>query len=994
MKKIILILVSSLVFIQIWAQETFPTNGILDSRAGHFAFTNATIHKADGSTINNGTLVIKKGKIVSIGATTQTPADAQKIDVNGNHIYPSFVDIFTNYGLPEPKRKERNRTPGIQQMTSSKEGAYSWNEALKSEVKSFEHFKADKKSASEFRKIGFGTLGSHIMDGISRGSSCVVSLGEGKAHELILKKEAAHHLSFGKGTSTQAYPGSLMGGIALLRQTYLDGMWYENYGKNEQTNLSLEAWNKLQELPQIFNVGNKLEVLRADKIAKEFGKKYIFRSSGDEYQRLDKIKATKASFLVSLNFPKAYDLEDPLDAQLVALEDLKHWELAAKNAFYLNEAGIEFAFTTYGLKDKSKFLESVRMCVQMGLPKEEALKAMTSTPASMINIQDKVGDLKTGLEANFLICSGDLFDASTKILHNWVQGKPFVFGELSKVDLAGTYELKVNNQTYNLQIKGPSGKQEMHIIVDDSTKVAVKHNLKGEIITMSFKPHGEEQHLRLSGPVKSLKGQAILGNGDWTSWSTKKIKGRASEERSRKKKTEQTSSENLGDITYPFLPYGWTEKPEAGTYLFKNATVWTNEENGILENTDVLIKNGKISSIGKDLPAAGAIEIDASDKHLTSGIIDEHSHIAISRGVNECTQASTAEVSIAHVVNSEDVNIYRQLSGGVTIAHLLHGSCNPIGGQSALIKLRWGSSPDEMLYQGADGFIKFALGENVKKSRTSRNNRFPDTRMGVEQVYKDHFTRALDYKKRKASGDKSLRKDLEMETIIEILDSKRFVTCHSYVQSEINMLMHMAEDFDFKVNTFTHILEGYKLADKMAAHGAGGSSFSDWWAYKYEVIDAIPQNGEIMTEQGVTVAFNSDDAEMARRLNQEAAKAVMYGDISEEEAWKFVTLNPAKLLHIDDKVGSIKTGKDADLVLWSTHPMSVYAKAELTFIDGIKYFDREEDLKLREAIKKERARLVQKTLTAKEGGATTQKVRGKIRKHYHCDDGADEMSSH
>ena len=180
----------------------------------------------------------------------------------------------------------------------------------------------------------------------------------------------------------------------------------------------------------------------------------------------------------------------------------------------------------------------------------------------------------------------------------------------------------------------------------------------------------------------------------------------------------------------------------------------------------------------------------------------------------------------------------------------------------------------------------------------------------------------------------------------------------------------------------------------MANHGAGGSSFSDWWAYKYEVIDAIPQNGEIMTEQGVTVAFNSDDAEMARRLNQEAAKAVMYGDISEEEAWKFVTLNPAKLLHIDDKVGSIKAGKDADLVLWSTHPMSVYAKADMTFIDGIKYFDREEDLQLREAIKKERARLVQKTLAAKEGGAKTQKVRGKIRKHYHCDDGADEMHSH
>ena len=283
------------------------------------------------------------------------------------------------------------------------------------------------------------------------------------------------------------------------------------------------------------------------------------------------------------------------------------------------------------------------------------------------------------------------------------------------------------------------------------------------------------------------------------------------------------------------------------------------------------------------------------------------------------------------------------------------------------------------------------MGENVKKSRTSRNNRFPDSRMGVEQVYVDHFSRAMEYKKKKQSGDPTLRKDLEMETIVEILDSKRFITCHSYVQSEINMLMHVADDFDFKINTFTHILEGYKIADKMADHGAGGSSFSDWWAYKYEVIDAIPQNGELMHNEGVIVAFNSDDAEMARRLNQEAAKAVKYGNISEEEAWKFVTLNPAKLLHIDDKIGSLKVGKDADIVLWSEHPMSIYSKADLTFVDGIKYFDRAEDLLLREDLKKERARLVQKSLTAKNNGAKTQGVKGKLRKHYHCDDDHDEM---
>ena len=974
------------------AQETFPTNGVLDSRDGMYAFINATIHKADGSVIENGSLLIKNGKIVSVGSGSSANKDAVVIDVAGNHIYPSFVESFGNYGMPEVKRKDRNSRNGMQQMLSSKDGPYSWNEALKTEISAIEKFEVNSKSAKEWLKLGFGTVNSHNMDGISRGTSVLCLLGDEKAHNMIIKEKAAHHLSFSKGTSTQAYPGSLMGGIALLRQTYLDGLWYENYGKKEQINLSLERWNAVQDLPQIFAVGNKLEILRANEIAKEYGKKYIFRSTGDAYQRLDAIKNTNSTLILTLNFPEAYDLEDPLDAQLVAFEDLKHWEMAPKNAYFLDEAGIEFVFSTDGLKDKKKFLPNIRKTIKYGLSEKTALAALTSRPAKMLGVSDKVGDLKNGLIANFFICSENIFNEKSKILHNWVNGKPHVFEALEKEDLSGKYQLNIDNKTYQLEVSGKAGQQEMKIVVNDSTNVKVNHTIKNGLLSLSFIPHEEEKMLRLNSPLSAWKGNAVLADGTWSNWEAKRIGEVESKSKDKKKKGEDTKEEvTTSAITYPFLPFGWTEKPKAESYLLKNATLWTNESDGIIENTDILIKNGKISAIGTDLSPGGAIEIDATGKHITSGIIDEHSHIAISRGVNECTQASTAEVSIAHVVNSDDINIYRQLSGGVTTAQLLHGSCNPIGGQAALIKLRWGSEPEEMKFEGSDGFIKFALGENVKKSRSSRNNRFPDSRMGVEQVYKDHFSRALDYKKRKQSGDASLRKDLEMETLVDILDSKRFITCHSYVQSEINMLMHVAEEFDFKVNTFTHILEGYKVADKMAAHGAGGSSFSDWWAYKYEVIDAIPQNGEIMHNEGVVVAFNSDDAEMARRLNQEAAKAVKYGKISEEEAWKFVTLNPAKLLHIDNQVGSLKVGKDADIVLWSDHPMSIYSKAEMTFIDGIKYFDRSVDLILREELKQERARLVQKSLTAKSKGAKTQGVKGKIRKHYHCDDDHDEM---
>jgi imidazolonepropionase-like amidohydrolase len=393
----------------------------------------------------------------------------------------------------------------------------------------------------------------------------------------------------------------------------------------------------------------------------------------------------------------------------------------------------------------------------------------------------------------------------------------------------------------------------------------------------------------------------------------------------------------------------------------------------------------------------GAVIIDAKGKHVTTGIIDEHSHISISKGVNEGGQAISAEVSIADVVRSNDINMYRQLAGGVTTSQLLHGSANPIGGQSALIKLKWGYSPQAMLIDSVDGFIKFALGENVKQANWGDFNRvrFPQTRMGVEQVFYDAFTRAKLYKKdrakynglseeEKASVDKP-RTDLEMEIVLEILESKRFVTCHSYIQSEINMLMNVADSMGFRINTFTHILEGYKLVDKMKKHGAGGSTFSDWWAYKFEVNEAIPYNAAIMHKGGVITALNSDDAEMGRRLNQEAAKVVKYGGVSEEDAWKMVTLNPAKLLHVDDRMGSLKVGKDADIVIWSTNPLSINAKVEQTFIDGILFYDKDVNLEFHQRDQLERKRIINLMIEAKNGGAKTQMPSIKEHKHYHCD---------
>ena len=454
------------------------------------------------------------------------------------------------------------------------------------------------------------------------------------------------------------------------------------------------------------------------------------------------------------------------------------------------------------------------------------------------------------------------------------------------------------------------------------------------------------------------------------------------------------------------MAYGWDSIPkEAKTIMFRNATIWTNEKEGIVKNHDLLIHEGKILMLGYKINMDvmypelrdKLIEIDAKGKHITTGIIDEHSHIAISRGVNEGGQAISAEVSISDVVNSQDINIYRQLAGGVTSSQLLHGSANPIGGQSALIKLRWGKSPEEMKIKDAPQFIKFALGENVKQSNWGDQNRirFPQTRMGVEQVFYDGFRRAKEYKDEwtiynsKSNRDKKdanpPRVDLELKTLVEILDTNRYISCHSYIQSEINMLMHVADSMGFRINTFTHILEGYKVADKLREHGAAGSTFSDWWAYKFEVNDAIPYNGAIMHENGVLTGFNSDDAEMGRRLNQEAAKAVKYGGVSEEEAWKFVTLNPAKMLHLDDRLGSILEGKDADIVLWTDNPLSIYAKVQETYIDGIKYFDADRNNSLKKRNNRERERIVDLMLKDNKAKKPSREIKKEKQNLYECE---------
>ena len=975
------------------SQEYFPKNdGVKQSYKSTVALTNATIFISSTQKIEKATLLIHDSKISEVGISVVIPANATIIDMNGKFIYPSFIELFSEFGITKPlPRQPGNFAP---QYDSNREGYY-WNDHIKPEYKAYENVTYDAKIAASYREIGFGTVLSHHNDGIIAGTGVLWTFNDNVTNAFrVLDAENSQHFTFRKSSvSRQAYPSSLMGSMALLRQVFHDAKWYSK-NASPTKDWSLEAFNSNVNKLQIFNANDKLNCLRADKLADEFGVNFILKGKGDEFERINEIKNTKATFIIPLNFPEPYDVSNGYMAQQISVSDMKFWNQAPYNLKILAENNVPFVISSSDLKEPKQFLTQLRKAVSHGLSKEKALEALTELPAKLANQSNLLGSLSKGKLANFIVVSGDLFDTKSIILENWVQGTQNTVEKVNDTNLVGSYDLTIDNEKFDLVIEGEPTKLEAKVRKGElkyKTKIEFKEPWLSLVIKDSdtLKPN----YTRLSATFLNKtfhQGKATLQDGRETTWSV--AKKDALQIPPKDKKEEIIVP--MYPVTFPNMAYGSTILPKEETLLFKNATVWTGEKEGNLTETDVLIDKGKIIKIGKNLSAPNAKTIDATGKHLTAGIIDEHSHIAISNGVNEAGQNSSAEVSIKDVVNSEDINIYRNLAGGVTTSNLLHGSANPIGGRAALVKLKWGYAPEDMIVKNAPQYIKFALGENVKQSNGSELNRvrFPQSRMGVEQVYEDYFTRSKEYKnewkKFNASSAKNKtapRYDIELEVLNSILEKNTFITCHSYVQSEINMLIKLAERYDFKIQTFTHILEGYKVADKMKKHGVSGSTFADWWAYKFEVNDAIPYNAALMHSQGVCVSINSDDAEMSRRLNQEAAKTMKYGTVSEVDAWNFVTLNPAKILQIDDRVGSIKVGKDADVVLWSDYPMSIYAKVEKTVVDGIIFYDLDKEAEMAAALQKEKAELTNAMLNAKNEGKKTQNPVKKNAGHYHCD---------
>ncbi len=977
-----LLLLCGIIFSTTYSQ-TQPVVGIRQNTPAVHALTNLTIITSPGKKNTNATLVVRDGIIENVGEKITIPADARIWDCTGLTAYPGLIDLYTTYGQPQPQKEPVPKKPS---------GTPYWNPTIQAEKSAAEFFTPEKETAKKFLSIGFTTVVSVPITGIMKGTSAVINLSDENSNKQILKSNIAQNVVLNKENLGEGSPTSLMGTIALIRQTLLDAQWLSNakkiYAKNPaqprpENNETLESLENVITRKQqiIFETNDEQNFLRAAKIAKEFSLNPIIVGSGYEYRRINEIKETNIPIILPINFPDAPNVSTTADALNVEYSTLRHWDFASENPARLKNNGIKFSLTTAQLKDIAKFPIMVRTAIESGLSFDDALAALTTIPASMLGMENQIGTIEKGKLANFVLTDGELFAEKTKVRETWVDGKRNEIFSLP-TDIRGTwkYSFTISPTQKDTGTFFVEGERNLPSITIARGSIKVKSNLtiekKSFQVSFDGDSLGYKGIVRFSGMMEKeiLSGFGELSDGKNFSWQATF----ATPFTSKPDTAKATSISSSFPIQYPELPFGKTTLPEQPeNVLIKNGYVWTSASEGNLENTDLLITKGKITKIAKNISAPkNAIIIDAAGKHITPGLIDCHSHTAVSDGVNEVNQAITAEVRIGDVIDANDINIYRELAGGLTTANVLHGSANAIGGQNQVIKLRWGMTPEKMKFDNAPQGIKFALGENPKQSNWGDNyrTRYPQTRMGVEQIIRDEFRAALDYeKKMNAAKNTPLlippRKDLELDAIVEILRGKRLVHSHCYRQDEILMLLRVAEEYGFKIATLQHVLEGYKVAEAIAKHGAGASCFTDWWAFKYEVIDAIPYAGALMHNAGVLVSFNSDSDEMARRMNTEAAKAVKYGGVSEIEALKFVTLNPAKQLQIDKYVGSLEVGKDADIVIWSGHPLSTLSSCEQTWIDGRKYFDKEEDKRMNEQIQKERAELVQKILKSKKKGS-------------------------
>jgi imidazolonepropionase-like amidohydrolase len=1058
-----------------------PPNGMrpLEPGRGWFALMNATVHPRPGETIERAMVVVQDGKILAVVSRGEgepaltAPAGAEARDFTGRHVYAGFIEPLVEVDVPMPDP----RAPGSH-----------WNSRVTPQRSALDKGAGgiDDKSGRTLRSLGFTAAGIVPRGGVIEGWAAVVSLAEAPVDPSQGPPEVYRDRAFigvdfetsdrrrgapvdpsrGDDLRWSRYPDSQMGAIALIRQTLNDAEWQAAARKagsfKDETNCldALAPLSGPEGKPAgpllVFDSGDELEALRGAAIAREFDRSAAVLGSGMEFRRIEAIKAAAIPVIVPLTFPQKPNVATIGRAESVELREMINWEQGPTNPRRLDSAGVPVSLTSGKIPDKQggrgAFADRLAQAIKHGLKPDRALAMLTTNPAELLGVADRLGTVAPGKQANLVVSDGPLFtdvpDApktwkKPRIVEVWIDGRRHVITDVPSAKLEGVWSVKLDpapadGSSVTLSVtdrneitveevtpavppasepKKVSGKARNVRLDDNRLSFVLDHEKFGEPGVMLVSAVVEKD----AGGVATIHGDAALPSGrrfTFTAARTGDLPPSTSDQAKKDEKPEDAKPEPKREteaiaaipesLGLPLGPYALGAYPAQMEAVITNATIWTSGPKGVIENGAVVISGGKIRYVG---PAGDAlrdpgivkpdfITIDARGKYLAPGIIDCHSHTGISRGVNEAGQAVTAEVRIQDVTDPDSVSWYRQLAGGVTAVNSLHGSANPIGGQNCVNKIRWGCvAPSDMHMQEAIPGIKFALGENVKQSNWGNQftTRYPQTRMGVKTIIRDRFTAAKEYAAawdawqkgnertpdgftdgrvyRRAGVSLAPRRDLELEALAEVVEGRRLVHCHSYRQDEILMLCRVAGDFGFKIGTFQHNLEGYKVAEAMREHALGASMFSDWWAFKVEVQDAIPFSGPIAHDQGVVVSYNSDSDELARRMNVEGGKAAKYSGgggpatkLTPAQGYEFVTINAAKQLKIENVTGSIEVGKDADIALWSGPPSSSTSRCEMTWVDGRRLFSLEDDAAMRKQIASERARLIQKILSADAPG--------------------------
>jgi imidazolonepropionase-like amidohydrolase len=935
-----------------------------DYQPSAYAIKGARVVTEPGTTIELGTVVIRNGVIQSVGPVDKItiPYDAETIDGKGLTLYPGFIDLYTNIGQPTGITRSQTGTGRtINYADFALPSTPPDNRAgITPEFQVASVLDLTDDVAGERRTLGFTDLIAAPAGSIATGQSVLVSLAGQPRRESVVRSPIALHLNVrppsdptaavatpaptpisdenpaqkkgqqrrGGGFGTRAYPSSLMGAVAHLRQAMIDAehnhllhsYYSESGGPRPPFDPALKALHdaRAKTLPVWWEANTRDEIHRALDLAEEFGTSCVIVGGKEAGKAVDRLKRLDVPVVFRLDFPeepkapteaeyRRKDVSDRDEPLRVLENKVATWQEWVATARTLEKGGVRFGFSSEGVPKSQTVHGQVRKLLAAGLSKDAALDALTRQAATISGVGDRLGTIAVGKLGHVVAWTGPIGDDRAKARYVFIDGQKF---DLEKTAAAA-------------KKKGGG-------------RGGFGARAKGEDEPKKDAPPKDQSASKKDTPAKEQP-------------APKKDAPAATKEQEKAATPEDQPKEPkpFVDVAAEFEA---TRKPKVqtgGNVLIKNATVLTGtKERGNLPRASILVKDGKIAAVGEDLNAPeGVTVIEAEGLVAMPGIIDTHSHMAIQGGVNEGSLSITPEVRVKDVVTGEDPTIYRALAGGTTTARLLHGSANTIGGQDAVIKLRHGRPGRELLLKGNPQGVKFALGENVTRSA----GRFPNTRMGVEatierafeeaQVYRDAW-KTYESEKSKGNAGPPPRRDLRLEALAGVLDGSIRVHCHCYRSDEILMLLNVCERHGVRVRSLQHVLEGYKVAAEIAAHGASASTFSDWWAYKVEAKDAIPYNAGLLTQAGASVCIKSDSEELVRHLNLEAAKMLKYGGVREEDALAMVTLNPARELGLDARIGTIEVGKDADIALFNGHPFNAFTHCEYTLIDGEVWFQK------------------------------------------------------